>query len=240
MPNSTRAISVRPLPTSPPKPRISPARSSNETSSKAPSRERPFDLKTTAPGSPSVVRIESVERAADHQSGRRVRAIDRRPARFRQDGRRAARRSGRRRGRSRPCGGRRTSSRRRRSLSSSTTANSRSTSRCDKRRRWLVHDQDARIERQRAGNFDELLLGCAQSCERRGRRRRRGRPVCSSGWPSAHGGHGRNAIRRSAWPMNRFSAMLRSGNRPGCWCITAMPARCASSGERKAISGRRR
>ena len=49
-PNRTRAISVRPLPTRPPKPRISPARTSSETSAKAPSRARPVAASTTAPG----------------------------------------------------------------------------------------------------------------------------------------------------------------------------------------------
>ena len=35
-------------------------------------------------------------------------------------------------------------------------------------------------------------------------------------------------------PMKTFSATLRSGKSPGCWCMTATPAACASSGEAKA------
>ena len=34
-------------------------------------------------------------------------------------------------------------------------------------------------------------------------------------------------------PMKMFWAMDRSGNSPGCWCMTATPACCASCGESK-------
>ena len=50
IPNKTRATSVRPLPTRPPKPTTSPARTVKEMSAKAPSRERPVASRTTGPG----------------------------------------------------------------------------------------------------------------------------------------------------------------------------------------------
>ncbi len=48
-PNSTRATSVRPLPTRPPRPTISPARSVSEISAKAPSRDKPAASSSTGP-----------------------------------------------------------------------------------------------------------------------------------------------------------------------------------------------
>ena len=98
--------------------------------------------------------------------------------------------------------------------------------------RGLVHDQHARVDRQRAGDLDQLLLGAAQRSEPRlGRhveadRRRAARAPASMARvvePPRRS--------RGMWPMKMFSATLRSGNRPGCWCMTAMPAAWASSGE---------
>ena len=54
MPNRARPTSVRRAPTSPAKPRTSPARTSNDTSPKTPSRPSPRTSRTTSPGSPGV------------------------------------------------------------------------------------------------------------------------------------------------------------------------------------------
>ena len=55
MPNTARAISLRPAPTSPARPTISPARTWKLTSWNSPALERPATSRTTSPISASVL-----------------------------------------------------------------------------------------------------------------------------------------------------------------------------------------
>ena len=87
------------------------------------------------------------------------------------------------------------------------------------RRGRLVHDQHARVEAERLGDLDDLLVGDRQAAHRalgvephaeaveqlldaRGASRARSMPLSApSGWQ----------------PMTTFSATLRSGNSVGSW-----------------------
>ena len=100
------------------------------------------------------------------------------------------------------------------------------------RRRRLVEDQDARLDRQRLGDLDELLVGHRQAADRRadveaGRRARRTAPA-----PPGASRPSRSCPSRpdGAWPMNTFSATVRSGKRRGSWWTTAIPSARAWAG----------
>jgi hypothetical protein len=171
MPKSTRAISVRPLPTSPPMPRISPAWRSNDTSSNAPSRPSCSTSSTTGPaggasagyrsasGRPIISRTarscgmsatgatSTMRAVAQHRHAVRH-AVDLLHAVAHEHHRHAA---GAQLGHNleQPVDLAR-----------------------GQRGGGLVHDQDASLHRQRARHFHQLLLRAAQPAERRARRAR--------------------------------------------------------------------
>ena len=190
-----------------------------------PRRVRPLDLEQHLARHRLAVRVECRELAADHQADRPVARAARRPARRRPAGRRAAPRCGRRRGRSRPCGGRRTSSRRPAGAASSTTSNSRSTSRCDSAA------VGSSMISTRA--FSVSARAISTSCCSEVRRppsfaldvdRQADRGEHRLGLPRHRGAIEPPQAPRGMCPMKTFSATLRSGKSPGCWCMTATPA----------------
>ena len=98
--------------------------------------------------------------------------------------------------------------------------------------RRLVHDDDARVERQRLGDLDHLALGDREVLDevRRARSRRRGasaaaRRACA-GRPSSI--MLRNPPRRGSRPMKTLAATSRLSNRFSSWWTKAMPAFVAS------------
>ena len=113
-------------------------------------------------------------------------------------------------------------------LSSAMTSSSRSVSASGQARGRLVDDDQARIERQRLGDLDQLLLGERQLGDRRvGRESRR------------RGGRAAAAPRRAACvrsiscseppcsgsrPMKTLAATSRLSNRLSSWWTKAMPA----------------
>ena len=105
------------------------------------------------------------------------------------------------------------------------------------RRRRLVEDQDPRLDRQRLGDLDQLLVGHRQAADRRpdvepdvelrrtaSRARRRIAPQSTS-----------EAARSARGPMKTFSATDRSGNSRGSWWTTAMPSARAWAGPARTI-----
>ena len=100
------------------------------------------------------------------------------------------------------------------------------------RRGRLVEDQHARLDRQRLGDLDQLLVGHRQAADRRAdveldvqlleqRLRRPARRAPVDRCRSRPDG---------AWPMNTFSATVRSGKSRGSWWTTAMPSARAWAG----------
>ena len=97
----------------------------------------------------------------------------------------------------------------------------------------LVHDDQARVERQRLGDLDELALRERQlgdaACPARSRRRA-GR---SSGVAMASSCRPVDQLQRAAAggsrPMKTLAATSRLSNRLSSWCTKAMPAAIASA-----------
>ncbi len=105
------------------------------------------------------------------------------------------------------------------------------------RRRRLVEDQDARVDRERLGDLDELLVGHRQAADRRADVEPDVELLEQRLAPRA-GSRPSRSVRsgpRGAWPMKTFSATVRSGNRRGSWWTTAMPER---PGVRRAVDDR--
>ena len=106
------------------------------------------------------------------------------------------------------------------------------------RRGRLVEDQDARLDRERLRDLDELLVGHRQAADR-GAGRRTGRRAPGTA-PSPGGAtrpsRGGRTGPDGAWPMNTFSATDRSGKRRGSWWTTAMPRARACAGPEMTVS----
>ena len=99
------------------------------------------------------------------------------------------------------------------------------------RRGRLVHDQDARLERERLGDLDELLLADAEA--RRPAPPGRGRCRAGRGGARAaarpwRGGRGRGRRGSGSRPRKMLAATLSSGTRFSSWWMMATPARSAS------------
>ena len=100
------------------------------------------------------------------------------------------------------------------------------------RRGRFVEDEHAGLDRQRLGDLDQLLVGHRQAADRRADvevdvELARTAPAAArrvapqSIVPSRPDG---------AWPMNTFSATVRSGKRRGSWWTTAIPSARAWAG----------
>ncbi len=100
------------------------------------------------------------------------------------------------------------------------------------RRGRLVEDQHARLDRERLGDLDQLLVRHRQAADRRAdvepdvelleQRLRPARRIA----PQSIGPQRPDG----AWPMKTFSATVRSGNRRGSWWTTAIPSARAWAG----------
>ena len=233
MPNSISATSERPAPTRPKKPRISPARRSKLTSSTKPAPESPRTLEHRRADLGRLLGEEGARLGADHVPHRLLR----RQLRRRAGDRRAAPSAGS--SPRRPC--RRISSMKWLMNRMATPCRLRRTHDLEQpvdlaaryRRGGLVHDEHARIERQRPDDLDRLTLGDAEHLHRQcGRRSRMSRRASSSPRLGAHRRPVDPAPRRGWRPMKTFSATERSGKSAGCWWTTAIPWRWASAAPR--------
>ena len=100
------------------------------------------------------------------------------------------------------------------------------------RRRRLVHDQHARVLRQRAGDLDDLLLADAQVADRASRSRAapRGAPAAVAVISRWRCWSTITPPRMRSRAMKTLSAMLRFGKRLSSWWMIAMPRSAASRG----------
>ena len=83
----------------------------------------------------------------------------------------------------------------------------------------LVHDQDARVEAERLGDLDDLLVGDREAADRPLGVEPHAEAVEQPLDLAVHRARGRSAAAsRSGWrPMTTFSATERSGNSVGSW-----------------------
>ena len=158
-PNSTRASSVRPAPTRPARPRISPARTLSVTPVDAGAAQPTSSRREHDVAKRHVDLRERRRRARGRPSGGSAPAGRRRRiAGCRRTRRRAARSRGRRSAAAPPAGARCRSSRRRAPASSRMTRKRFVDLAVRQRRGRLVEDQDLGVGPKAAGDLDELLL----------------------------------------------------------------------------------
>ena len=200
-PNSTRAISVRPLPTRPAKPRISPARTSKRDVGEGAVAGEAARRQHHGAGRGRARRVHVAQRAADHQA----------------DGAVARHLGGRRRGDQLPVAQHgdaigdavdlvhaMADEHHRHALPAQVVDHGEQPVDLALRQGGggLVHDQHAGVDRQCPGDLDQLLLGAAQAGQRRlglcSRARpcraggpRRGASVPGPAGPARRPGHGR-------------------------------------------------
>ncbi len=124
-------------------------------------------------------------------------------------------------------------------------------------RRRLVHDEDADVRPERAGDLDELLLAGREGLDPRAGRGLRGRPTRASSFAARAAIAAGSSTRRppavvTSRPRNRLSATVRFSARFSSWWIRLTPARdrvargrrsgpaCRRAGPRRRRAGRRR
>ena len=216
-PKTARAISLRPAPTRPARPTISPARTVKLTSWKMPSDSRPSTSRTTSPIRRDGLGEEVADLAADHQRDQLVdRGVGDRLGRdvlavahhgdgvaegedlveaVRDEDQRAT-------------------------LVAQAAGDGEEPLDLDaaERRGRLVHDQQAGVERDGLGDLDDLLVGDGQAAGRTARvdaTPSRAKSAVASAYMAARS---MRRPARSGWrPMKMFSVTERSGKSVGSW-----------------------